>query len=146
MCAAENERSLRGSLADMPAPAVIAGYDPQWPIVLTGCCKLFVRHYAHFLTQTGSIFDHIGSTAVPGLPAKPIIDLQVRMPSLPQRAQLADELAPTGFRVALGSRPDSPGVYRDSPRPGSQAPDHVSHRRPRRRPRALSDAGVGGRG
>lgn len=63
-------------------------------------------------------YDHIGSTAVPGLAAKPIVDLQVRMPSLPGPAALARLLAPTGFVPAHGTRPDSPGVYRDSPRPG----------------------------
>lgn len=63
-------------------------------------------------------YEHIGSTAVPGLAAKPIIDLQVRMPSLPALDQLAQLLASTGFVPAQGARPDSPGVYQDIPRPG----------------------------
>jgi GrpB-like predicted nucleotidyltransferase (UPF0157 family) len=64
------------------------------------------------------VYEHIGSTAVPGLAAKPIIDLQVRMPSLPALDHLAVLLASTGFIPAHGARPDSPGVYRDIPRPG----------------------------
>lgn len=65
-------------------------------------------------------YDHIGSTAVPGLAAKPILDLQVRMPALPSLEKLGNLLASTDFEPAHGSRPDSPGVYRDTPRPGDE--------------------------
>jgi GrpB-like predicted nucleotidyltransferase (UPF0157 family) len=63
------------------------------------------------------VYEHIGSTAVPGLAAKPIIDLQVRMPSLPALDRLAVLLTGSGFVPAHGARPDSPGVHRDNPRP-----------------------------
>lgn len=113
----------------MPAPAVIADYDTQWPVRADRLLQ-DVRLALRPLPDSDRFaFDHIGSTAVPGLAAKPIIDLQVQMPSLPQREELADRLAPAGFRVATGSRPDSPGVYRDTPRPGSQAPEHVYEKR-----------------
>jgi GrpB-like predicted nucleotidyltransferase (UPF0157 family) len=64
------------------------------------------------------VSDHIGSTSVPGLAAKAILDLQVLMPELPDEAATAAALAPLGFRLAVGSRPDSPGVRSDIPRPG----------------------------
>ena len=41
--------------------------------------------------------DHIGSTAVPGLPAKDVIDVQVRVVSL-DRAALASRFEQIGFR------------------------------------------------
>lgn len=99
-------------------PAVIVDYDPAWP---TGAQQFLdeVRSaLASFTSAEHFIYEHIGSTAVPGLAAKPIVDLQVRMPSLPSLADLATALAQTPFVPAYGSRPDSPGVYRDTPRPG----------------------------
>jgi len=60
-------------------------------------------------------YDHIGSTSVPGLAAKPFIDLQVRILPLPSHGDLAPRLAPLGYSEALGARPDSPGVTHDIP-------------------------------
>jgi GrpB-like predicted nucleotidyltransferase (UPF0157 family) len=101
--------------------AVIADYEPSWP----GRAQLLLDEVKAALIPLGDadhfLYEHIGSTAVPGLAAKPIIDLQVRSPSLPALDQLADLLASTGFVPAHGARPDSPGVYRDIPRPGGPA-------------------------
>lgn len=106
-----------GSLGAVPI-AVIVDYDPSWP-------DRAQRHLDEVktaltpLADSGRfVYDHIGSTAVPGLAAKPIVDLQVRVPALPSLDQLAELLTPTGFVPAQGARPDSPGVYRDTPRPG----------------------------
>ncbi|GAA1331157.1 GrpB family protein [Saccharothrix algeriensis] len=99
-------------------PAVIVDHDPAWPVRAQ---RLLDEVGAVFAPLAGSdrfAYEHIGSTAVPGLAAKPFLDLQVRMPSLPGLAELADVLAPTPFVVARGARPDSPGVHRDTPRPG----------------------------
>lgn len=100
--------------------AVLGDYDPTWPV-----------RAQQLLDQVGSALDslteserfryeHIGSTAVPGLAAKPIVDLQVRMPTLPSLEELATLLTSTNFVPAHGARPDSPGVYRDTPRPGDE--------------------------
>lgn len=61
-------------------------------------------------------YEHIGSTSVPGLAAKPILDLQVRILPLPSEKLLGERLRRIGFVRAKGSRPDSPGVDRDIPR------------------------------
>jgi GrpB-like predicted nucleotidyltransferase (UPF0157 family) len=53
-----------------PIPVFLAAYDPEWPQVAAG--------HAERLQMLGSILvivHHIGSTSVPGLAAKPIIDL-----------------------------------------------------------------------
>lgn len=70
--------------------------------------------------------DHIGSSAVPGLVAKPVLDLQVRIRPLPPEAELAALLAPLGYARHRGSRADSPGVNRDIPSPlDTGVPDRV---------------------
>ncbi|TQM13846.1 GrpB family protein [Pseudonocardia kunmingensis] len=98
--------------------AVIVDYEPGWP---DQAARLLDEVAAALrpLADSGRFdYAHIGSTAVPGLAAKAVVDLQVRMPSLPALGHLADLVAPTGFVPAPGSRPDSPGVHRDNPRPG----------------------------
>ncbi|SFP86322.1 dephospho-CoA kinase [Amycolatopsis arida] len=103
----------------MPAAAIV-DYNVDWPVRAE---RLLSKIGGAFGCLQGSDrfdYDHIGSTAVPGLAAKPIVDLQVRMPSLPSLADLAGLLAPTGFVPAPGARPDSPGVHHDTPRPGDR--------------------------
>jgi GrpB-like predicted nucleotidyltransferase (UPF0157 family) len=53
-----------------PFPVVLAEYDPAWPGL--------AAYHAERLAQASPIFvavHHIGSTSVPGMAAKPIIDL-----------------------------------------------------------------------
>ena len=69
--------------------------------------------------------EHIGSTSVPGLPAKPFIDLQAAVLPLPHDDDLRAALEPLGFHREAGARPDSPGVHRDIPRWDLSAPDDV---------------------
>ncbi|MRH93526.1 GrpB family protein [Nocardia sp. SYP-A9097] len=96
---------------------MIVDYDPSWPAHADRLLQL-VRAALLPLDDAGAFgYEHIGSTAVPGLAAKPIVDLQVCMPTLPSIEEIADLLAPIGFEPALGARADSPGVYRDTPRP-----------------------------
>ncbi|QYN34869.1 GrpB family protein [Pseudonocardia sp. DSM 110487] len=97
--------------------AVIVDYESSWPERAQQVLAEVQTALAPLSDSARFTYEHIGSTAVPGLAAKPIIDLQVRMPSLPSLDQLAGLLAPTGFVSAQGARPDSPGVYRDTPRP-----------------------------
>jgi GrpB-like predicted nucleotidyltransferase (UPF0157 family) len=66
-----------------PIPVVLAPYDPEWP-------RMAARH-AERLRVLGSTLvavHHIGSTSVPGLAAKPIIDL---MPLVTDLADLDRE-------------------------------------------------------
>ncbi|WP_158628656.1 GrpB family protein [Saccharopolyspora rhizosphaerae] len=78
----------------MPAAAIVA-HDPAWP---TRAETLLRQPRSVFAPLDGAeefTYEHIGSTAVPGLAAKPIVDLQVRMPSLPSLDALPDVLALT---------------------------------------------------
>ncbi|GAA4768132.1 GrpB family protein [Microbacterium gilvum] len=109
-----------------PNPAELHPHDPAWPITAAG---ELARISAALDGLGPAEFDHIGSTSVPGLRAKPFIDLQVRIDPLPDEAALAARLEPLGYRMALGSRPDSPGVTRDIPRGGEPVADEVWQKR-----------------
>jgi GrpB-like predicted nucleotidyltransferase (UPF0157 family) len=59
-------------------PIVVTDYNPAWP-------ALFEQERERLDTALGSLvvtIEHVGSTAVPGLAAKPIIDLLVGVRSL----------------------------------------------------------------
>src|ERR1051326_7868006 len=56
------------------APVQIVPYDPLWPALFDQERELLARTLAPWLV--GAI-EHIGSTAVPGLAAKPVIDITV---------------------------------------------------------------------
>jgi GrpB-like predicted nucleotidyltransferase (UPF0157 family) len=59
-------------LSNLDEPVHLSEYDPQWPILF--------RDEARRLSLSlpaGVAIEHIGSTAVPGLIAKPIIDIMV---------------------------------------------------------------------
>ncbi|WP_432489182.1 GrpB family protein [Kineococcus sp. SYSU DK018] len=111
----------------MPGPAVLQPYDPAWP----GRAAALLAAVEQALEPLGvaESFEHIGSTSVPGLKAKPFIDLQVRVSELPQSGLLDEALAPIGFVPTTGSRPGSPGVYRDIPRGSEVVPDEVWRKR-----------------
>lgn len=106
-------------------PAGIRAHDPRWQWAgRRGLDR--VRSTLARLDPSGSFrYDHIGSTAVPGLGAKPFIDLQVRVPRLPDPADLDLAMAAIGFLPAKGSRPDSPGVAHDTSRGSEVVPDEV---------------------
>jgi GrpB-like predicted nucleotidyltransferase (UPF0157 family) len=51
----------------------IVEYDPKWPRDF----EFEARRLCHVLGMLAARIEHIGSTAVPGLPAKPTIDIQI---------------------------------------------------------------------
>jgi GrpB-like predicted nucleotidyltransferase (UPF0157 family) len=62
---------------------IVSDYDPNWP-------TLFEQERSRIENALGafaSVIEHVGSTAVPGLPSKPIIDLLVGVPSLEEARQ-----------------------------------------------------------
>src|SRR5688572_20348770 len=61
------------------APIEIVSYDPVWPTRFEEEATLLRRQLAPWLV--GPI-EHIGSTAVPGLAAKPVIDLMAGVQAL----------------------------------------------------------------
>ena len=57
---------------DVDEPVHLVEHDPGW----TAAAAELVEHLVQLLPQ-GAVVEHIGSTAVPGLAAKPVLDLLV---------------------------------------------------------------------
>jgi GrpB-like predicted nucleotidyltransferase (UPF0157 family) len=60
-----------GELKPQTGPILISDYDPAWPV-------LFEREAARVRAILGEgvkLLEHVGSTSVPNLPAKPIVDM-----------------------------------------------------------------------
>jgi putative glutamine amidotransferase len=75
----------------------IHGYDPTWP-------SRFESEAARIRKVLGDRavrVEHVGSTSVPGLAAKPTIDIQVSVPSMMPRNAYTDPLVGLGYRWAL---------------------------------------------
>lgn len=71
----------------MSEPIIVAEYDPAWPEEFLG----IGRRLRAALGPAALRIDHIGSTAVPGLAAKPVIDVQIAVAAL----------EPMDYRAAL---------------------------------------------
>jgi GrpB-like predicted nucleotidyltransferase (UPF0157 family) len=61
-------------------PIVVRDYDPTWPQQ----CDEARKRLEAALGSTAIVIEHVGSTAVPGLAAKPIIDVLVGVRALAQ--------------------------------------------------------------
>lgn len=89
----------------------IHDYDPAWP----GLFRETATAFRQALGPLALRIDHIGSTSVPGLAAKPIIDIQISVASLEPVEPYAAGLASLGYEW----RPDNPELtkryFREGP-------------------------------
>lgn len=75
-------------------PVLIEAYNPDWK-------QRFGWEYSNLHTlfaPCGAIIEHIGSTAVPGLAAKPIIDIMLSTPCLADIESRIPDLATLGYQ------------------------------------------------
>lgn len=81
----------------------VVPYDPSWP-------QQFETERRQLLEAVPDLaaVEHIGSTAVPGLPAKPTIDILAITADLPGLLVRLDRLAAIGYEFKPGSFPDDP--------------------------------------
>jgi GrpB-like predicted nucleotidyltransferase (UPF0157 family) len=86
------EKSLEDGrdLADL---VIIEDYDPCWPQLFD---RLRVR-LAAVLNELADSIEHVGSTAVPGLAAKPIIDIDVLLRSSTDFPVVVRKLTELGY-------------------------------------------------
>ena len=76
---------------------VIADYDPAWP-------ALYERERDRIAAALGTLpwaIEHVGSTSVPGLAAKPIVDILVTVPDPDDEAAFAPSLSDAGFELRV---------------------------------------------
>jgi GrpB-like predicted nucleotidyltransferase (UPF0157 family) len=78
-------------------PVVVVDYEPGWPERFDALRRLLVET----LGDAAVAVEHIGSTAVPGLAARPIIDIDVALADYSSAHELRPALEAAGFRRIL---------------------------------------------
>lgn len=86
--------------------ARIVDYRPEWPLI----AERLIKRIRLAAGERALRIDHIGSTSVPGLAAKDVIDLQLTVGSIEDADALATPLAEAGF-------PPLSWIDRDNPKP-----------------------------
>lgn len=87
------------TLPEGPGTVALTSHDPGWAAVGTRLADRVRRAVAGSALPGADRFDvqHVGSTAVPGLDSKDVIDLQLVVPDLAAADRLEDPLASAGF-------------------------------------------------
>lgn len=75
-------------------PVVVVDYNPLWP----GQFETLASRLAHVLGGLAVTIEHVGSTAVPGLAAKPIIDIDILLRSPGDLPSAIAALASIGYQ------------------------------------------------
>ena len=78
----------------MITPADVVDYDPRWP----RWYEEIRTRLTPYLAEIPHVFEHVGSTAVPGLAAKPIIDVDIVVPSVDLVPTVIAQLESAGYR------------------------------------------------
>jgi len=89
----EVQRSRLDKVTPHNAPITLADYDPGWPV-------LFAREAARIRAALGDRavqVEHAGSTSVPGLAAKPIIDIVLAVPDSSDEQAYVPALESAGY-------------------------------------------------
>jgi GrpB-like predicted nucleotidyltransferase (UPF0157 family) len=102
---AQIEAYTIGDIAPLTAPIVLADYDPAWP-------GLFAREEVRIRAALGDRvirLEHTGSTSVPGLAAKPIIDITMILADVTDEAAYVADLEAAGYVLRI--RENEPDWY-----------------------------------
>lgn len=88
-----NDIALFNRVRAMSRPVNVVDYDPKWP-------NLYEDEKRRILEVLGDVIlriEHIGSTAIPGIGAKPIIDIMVAVNSLSDAEECIQPLQRIGY-------------------------------------------------
>ena len=101
MAQSTSEAALRavtiGELQVVNGPVELAEYDPGWP-------SRYEREAARIRSVLGPrvrLLEHVGSTSVPGLAAKPIIDIVLAVPDSAEEAAYVAPLEDAGYVLRI---------------------------------------------
>ena len=86
-----------GALEPHNAPITLAPYDPDWP-------RSFSREADRLRSVLGNEalrIEHVGSTSVPGLMAKPIIDILLVVPASVDEPSCVPHLQAAGYVLRI---------------------------------------------
>jgi GrpB-like predicted nucleotidyltransferase (UPF0157 family) len=86
-----------GELQALEAPIEIKDYDPAWPL-------RYQREQERIRSILGDrviLIEHVGSTAVPGLPAKPVVDIALEVPDTADEGAYVTELEAAGYVLRI---------------------------------------------
>ncbi len=75
----------------------LAEYDPAWPALYAR----EERRLRSLLGERAVRVEHVGSTAVPGLPAKPIVDVALEVPDSADEAAYVPDLEAAGYALRI---------------------------------------------
>jgi GrpB-like predicted nucleotidyltransferase (UPF0157 family) len=93
----ESKQAVEASSPPMPARVELRDYDPIWP-------QLYAREAARMRLALGERvvrLEHAGSTSVPGLAAKPIVDIVLEVPDAAEEAAYLPALEAAGYGLRL---------------------------------------------
>ena len=93
----ESEKRRIGGPKPLSALIELRDYDPRWP-------NLFAEHAARIRGALGDRavrVEHAGSTSVPGLAAKPIIDVVLEVPDSTDEAAYVEALEEAGYVLRI---------------------------------------------
>jgi GrpB-like predicted nucleotidyltransferase (UPF0157 family) len=86
-----------GELKPHSAPITLVDYDPAWPALFEGEDARIRAALGDRVVQ----LEHTGSTSVPGLAAKPCIDMTLVVPDSSDEASYAPDLEAAGYVLAI---------------------------------------------
>ncbi len=89
--------SAVGELRPHAATIELAEYDPAWP-------ELFRRENGRIRSVLGDrvlLLEHVGSTSVPGLAAKPLIDMTMAVADSADEDAYVPDLEAAGYRLTI---------------------------------------------
>src|SRR4051812_6792406 len=102
-------------------PITIVPYDPTWP-------ARFDAAAAQIRDALGAVtvrVEHVGSTSVPGLAAKPIVDIQLSVPAFAPESAYRAPLESLGYVFRPDDEPEHRFFYRLGPNGKTSIHIHV---------------------
>ncbi|MBM3267220.1 MAG: GrpB family protein [Candidatus Sericytochromatia bacterium] len=94
---AEIQAYTVGAVVPYGTKVVVVDYDPRWP-------DLFRREADRVRAALGErvlLLEHVGSTSVPGLPAKPVVDMVLAVPDSSAEKSYVSDLEGSGYVLRI---------------------------------------------